>query len=129
MILTAVSLDAVNTFALEIAGLTDAKIYKATYTETAYLPGTENPNEAAFGVTDYVKCQLVRHTRTGRNDFREIHIFAPKIDILDHVGPHYRLKRTIGEQLATAYSTMVGEMFDFKDGYVCGVTKEDHDTV
>ena len=125
----ATSLEAVSTFAAEIAGLTDAKILKASYVEMTYLDiGPENPNVSAFGITDYVSCQLKRHTRTGSGDYREVHIFAPKMDILEHIGKNYRLKRAIGVQIAAAYSVMVGDTFDFREGWVCGYSKDDQGT-
>lgn len=124
-IYTAVSLEAIQAFANTIQGLTDAAIYKATFVTTERVSGAENPNKGDFGLSDYANVRLRRHIQIGSGDYREVHIFAPKMNILDHIGNGYRLKKTIGDQIATAYSSMAGETFDYLEGWVAGYTNDD----
>jgi hypothetical protein len=115
------SLAAIQTFADEIQTLTNAGTEDVTFSQTEEL----NRPESSIPIEDTELEARISLRRTNPEPdeypYRQVHIPAPKQSMFEFIdGKGYRVKDIIGEQVATAYSTLSGKTFEFVNGWLCG---------
>jgi hypothetical protein len=122
------SLSALQSFAAVIQGYSDAAVERLSFVTSFYTDNQETTGDNPFGLSGYADIRLVRKSKqAGSGNYRAVHVLCPKTSMLEESDSHYRVKKAVGEAIATAYSTMVGETFVFDSGWVCGGYNQDQD--
>jgi len=115
------SLSALQSYADQIQTLTNAGTEDVSFTQTEELSRPESPIPVED--TDVEARISLRRTNPDPEEYpyRQVHIPAPKQSMFEFIdGKGYRVKETIGQQVATAYSIMTGKTFEFVNGWLCG---------
>lgn len=111
------SLAAIETYAGNIAQYSNAGIVEVTYTL-----GTEMTLAQSIG--DYPSIELYAKVFLRDAATHKLYaaiIRAPKISMFEPVfNSGWRVKKTVGQQIAAYYSTLSGLTFQFDHGGLCG---------
>lgn len=118
-----ISLEELESYAIKLVGLTNCATVRVSFIVGSTLDGyPETPNTTVEDIAQKARIQVKQDpVEAGVYPYREIPLPAPKMDILEFVdGQGYRVKQTIGEQVAAAYSEVTGKTFVFKHGWLSG---------
>jgi hypothetical protein len=112
----AASLAAILAFAAAIQPYTDATIASCSYTEQQNdptLPAAAGGNEQL----EFMACFQLRKTALPQTV--KVMLPAPNASIYTNVeGIGYKVKKTVGDVVATAFSALMGETYIFERGWL-----------
>lgn len=107
----------VLSFYTTLQGFTDAKIEFYTVSDIYSFEG-EDPVSSPFGM---VELAAICNFRESNGTLWRLSIPAPKESIIEEVeGKGYRIKKSSGDTLATAFGGLYGKTFTFEEGWICG---------
>jgi len=111
-------LSALPAFATVLQGYSNAKIYRITATQSDGFSGSETPGEVDN--TDFEAYVSLRDTDEHKP--YAVLIPAPKMSMFDYIAQSgtYRIKKTVGDAIAVAYSTYSGHNLIFEHGWLRG---------
>jgi hypothetical protein len=114
------SASALNTFVQVIAALSGATFQKASYVLTDWPVTT--PAAGDYNLDYYIAVRM--QADTDHTKYREVQIFNPPESIMEEVPSRdgkysKRLLQVHGEAVASAFSTMTGETFNYVTGWFC----------
>ena len=115
------SLSVLRQFATDIVGFTTAKVLEISWTETDVL-------DTAEGTGDYADVKLLLQVKmrqspapNGRRKIKKLPLPAPDAANMENIaGLGYRLKQSVGDQIAARYSTLTGVTWVFEEGRLVG---------
>lgn len=112
------TLAALQTYANEIKVYSNAGIDVLSYVQTNrvhYPEGAGNLEDP-----DLIARVMLRNTDPAKKDYPQVVIPAPRTENFEFIeGKGYRLKQAIGEAIAAIYSTLTGETYEFRHGWIC----------
>ena len=118
-----ISLEELESFAVKLVGLTNCATAQVSFIVGSTLDGyPETPGAAVEDIALKARIQMKQTpVEPDVYPFREMPIPSPKADILEFVdGQGYRVKQTVGEQVAAAYSEVTGKTYEFQHGWLSG---------
>jgi hypothetical protein len=112
------SFEAVQTFAAALHTLTTADIVDCSFTQ-AVDPELIGPG-GEFEDTSFGAQFHFRHTNPMADvPTRDFRLPAPQLSIFEHIpGRGYRIKQAHGEFVATAFSALMEEAYEFESGWL-----------
>jgi hypothetical protein len=116
------TLPALQTFAQAMYALTTAGICAISFTVSTDPELYEKTGDVS-DVSWYLRAKLRQVNPPAGHDpaLKLLDIPAPDHSNFTNIpGVGYRLNDTPGEQIATAYSTLTGEQWQFEEGWICG---------
>lgn len=112
------SLSALETYANTLQAYSNARTRKLSATAVTYLDLVAEPVAGKWD--GYVLVVQLKRDPPPSNEtpYRQVRIPAPKTAILEVVGEYWRVKKAIGDQIATAYSLANGNTYKLNDSWL-----------